>query len=88
LTTKAAGGVAAFIATAAPRPTKQKRANHIVLVILDPNLPSGTGWELIFKTEFGPLGGNKDTHRKTARAVATGNAPADFPPVPYRETKY
>jgi hypothetical protein len=35
-----AGGVAALIAIAAPKPIKQKRANHIVLDILDPNAPA------------------------------------------------
>jgi hypothetical protein len=47
-----------LIAIAGPRPTKQKRASHIVLDISNPRLlQSGRGWELIFKTEFGRLGG-------------------------------
>ena len=46
-----------MIAIAGPRPIKQKRASHIVLNILEPKmrLQRGTGWKLIFETEFGRI---------------------------------
>ena len=58
MTNKEAGGIATLIAIEAIEVSRQKRAIHIVLVILDPKSPaSRTRRELIFKTEFGRLDG-------------------------------